>query len=70
VIVALPVVLMLPAVAVKLLLVELAAMVRAVGTAKAALFDERTTVVAVEVVLDSVTVQVDVALDAKVVGVH
>jgi hypothetical protein len=70
VIVALALVLMLPEVAVKVLVVELAATVTDAGTARAALFDERATVVAVEVVLERVTVQVDAALDAKVVGVH
>jgi hypothetical protein len=68
--VALPLVLMLPAVAVKVLVVELAAMMTAAGTVKVALLEETATVVALDVVLDSVTVQVDVALDAKMVGVH
>jgi hypothetical protein len=68
--VAPPLVLILPAVTMKVLVVELAAMVMAAGTVRTALFDERVTVVAVEVVLDSVTVQVDMALDASVVGVH
>jgi hypothetical protein len=68
--VALPLVLMLPAVAMKVLVVALAAIVTAAGRVRDALFDERATVVAVEVALERVTVQVDVALDAKVVGVH
>jgi hypothetical protein len=70
VIVALPLVLMLPAIAMNVLVVELAAMVTAAGTVRDALFDERATVVAVEVALDRVTVQVEVALEASVVGVH
>jgi hypothetical protein len=70
VIVELPLALMLPAVAMKVLVVALAAIVTDAGTARAPLFDERAMAVAVEVALDRETVQVDVVLDAKVVGVH
>src|SRR5215469_2855110 len=62
---------MVPAAAVKVAVVALAATVAEAGTVNAALLEERETVVPpVGAALESVTVQVLLALDARVVGAH
>ena len=69
--VALPFAEIVPAAAVKLAVVELAATVTEAGTVKATLLDASETVVLpLRVAFESVTVQVLVALEARVAGEH
>ena len=66
-----PLEVMVPAVAVKVAVVELVGTDTEAGAVSAALLDDRDTVVAVvRGAFDNVTVQVLLALDAKVVGEH
>jgi hypothetical protein len=69
--VALPLELMLPAAAVNVAVVAFAGTVTEAGTVSEPPFDDRDTVAPpVGAALDSVTVQVLVALEARVVGEH
>ena len=61
---------MVPAVAVKVAVVELAATVTDAGTVRSALFPDTVTVVAAVGAFDSVTVQVLLAEEFRLVGVH
>ncbi len=71
VIVALPLELMLPAAAVNVAVVAFTGTVTEAGTVSEPLFDDKdTAVAAVKRALDSLTVQVLVALEASVVGEH
>ena len=69
--VAVSLVAMVPAVAVKLAEVELAGTVTEAGTVRVALLEDKETVVApVVAAFERVTVQVLLALDARVEGMH
>lgn len=71
VMVALPLVVRVPVDAVKLAVVELAATVTEAGTVTEALFDDRATVmVEAREAFDSVTLQEELALEARIAGAH
>jgi hypothetical protein len=71
VMVALPLLVIVPAVAAKVAEVELAATETDAGTVRDALLDDSATdVAALKEALDNVTVQVLVALEARAVGEH
>jgi hypothetical protein len=71
VIVPLSMVVMVPAVALKVVVVEFGGILTDAGTVRQVLLDERATVVVpVSDALARVTVQVEVLLEASIVGVH
>ena len=68
--VAVPLVVMVPAAAVKVAVVALAATATEAGTVRAALLDASETVVTAGLEFESVTVQVELVLEVRVEGEH